>query len=118
MLYVRHSMYLGLSLAEIGLKRYAYTSLRPLFSRHRREDGEETRSSAACVSNDTLLSVGRKEMGGHGTPLSYTCCNAGIVPGCQTVGRRRRRAVHDLVGMPKTSGGATRPGQVRQDAVE
>jgi hypothetical protein len=49
-------------------------------------------------------------MGGHGTrPL---------IDGFQTVGMRRRRAVHDLVGMPQTSGGATRPGQAGQDAIE
>jgi hypothetical protein len=71
MLYVRHSMYLGLSLAEIGLKRYAYTSLRPLFSRHRREDGEETRSSAAVFPTTNCYELGEKRGGPWHTPLIH-----------------------------------------------
>jgi len=59
-----------------------------------------------------------KREGGHGTPLSYMCCNEGIVPGFQTVGMRSKRAVHDPLGMPQTSGGAMRPGQAGWDAIE
>src|SRR5262249_11938321 len=36
-----------------------------------------------------------KEIGDHGKPLSYKCCNEGILPGFQTVGISRRLEVHN-----------------------
>src|SRR5712691_7410624 len=64
------------------------------------------------------------EEGWRATPSTKLCSSfltkRGIVPGLQTVGMSRRRAVHDPLVMPQAqaSRGATRPGQAGQDAVE